>query len=169
MHKTTFEYQLFAFLRLTCIMRFLIHHLKILSRTYYPWPADKQCENFTTVFSKGQMLPAVALASNPNSGNTWLRYLIEGITGIFTGSFYGDIDLSRKGNCGLYVIHWRNYLASLVYVVCQGLKLFCRLLWRIYPIWLGANISHQGSWKHYKLRNHYGSNANDKWRRYTID
>ena len=86
-------------------MRFRITHIKIryLSRTYYPWPTDKQCENFTTVFSKGQMLPAVALASNPNSGNTWLRYLIEGITGIFTGSFYGDIDISRKGNSGLYV------------------------------------------------------------------
>jgi len=65
--------------------------------TYYPWPHDTQCENYTTVFSKGQPLPAVALASNPNSGNTWLRYLIEGITGIFTGSFYSDIDLSRKG------------------------------------------------------------------------
>ena len=65
--------------------------------TYYPWPNDKKCENYTTVFSKGQPLPAVSLASNPNSGNTWLRYLIEGITGIFTGSFYGDIDLSRKG------------------------------------------------------------------------
>ena len=68
-----------------------------LFRTYYPWPNDAMCENFTTVFSKGQPLPPVALASNPNSGNTWLRYLIEGITGIFTGSFYSDIDLSRKG------------------------------------------------------------------------
>ena len=96
-------------------MRFLIHHLKILSRTYYPWPANKQCENFTTVFSKGQMLPAVALASNPNSGNTWLRYLIEGITGIFTGSFYGDIDLSRKGNSGLYVNLWQDLLIFLQY------------------------------------------------------
>ena len=29
----------------------------------------------------------IALASFPASGNTWLRYMIEGMTGGFTGSF----------------------------------------------------------------------------------
>ena len=75
----------------------LIYYFFMCFRTYFPWPLDKQCQNFTTVFSNNQPLPPVALASNPNSGNTWLRYLIEGITGIFTGSFYGDLDLARKG------------------------------------------------------------------------
>ena len=34
--------------------------------------------------------PLVALASFPGSGNTWLRYLLEQATGIFTGSLYCD-------------------------------------------------------------------------------
>ena len=32
----------------------------------------------------------IALASFPRSGNTWIRYLIHGATGIFTGSFYNN-------------------------------------------------------------------------------
>ena len=39
----------------------------------------------------------VALASFPASGNTLMRYLIEGITGIFTGSFYYGRDYGPKG------------------------------------------------------------------------
>ena len=39
----------------------------------------------------------VALASFPASGNTLMRYLIEGITGIFTGSFYYGSDYGPKG------------------------------------------------------------------------
>lgn len=44
----------------------------------------------------------IALASYPGSGNTWLRYLIEGASGIFTGSIYDDIEIEMKGkktNC----------------------------------------------------------------------
>ena len=37
----------------------------------------------------------VALASFPGSGNTWLRYLIEGITGIFSGTFYFNDDYAK--------------------------------------------------------------------------
>ncbi|XP_071824619.1 sialate:O-sulfotransferase 2-like isoform X2 [Apostichopus japonicus] len=40
-------------------------------------------------------LPVVALASLPGSGNTWLRYLIERVTGIYTGSIYNDTSLYR--------------------------------------------------------------------------
>ena len=115
------------------VMKQFIHHIEIryLCRTYYPWPTDKQCENFTTVFSKGQMLPAVALASNPNSGNTWLRYLIEGITGIFTGSFYGDIDISRKGNSAFDGNQRRNLISWIISLRNLSMaKIFCRLLWR---------------------------------------
>ena len=49
---------------------------------------DEICGDLATQFSNVEKLPLVALASFPSSGNTWLRYLIEGITGIFTGSFY---------------------------------------------------------------------------------
>ena len=48
-------------------------------------------------FLRGKLIPPVALASFPNSGNTWLRYLIEGLTGIYTGSFYLDMGLTKKG------------------------------------------------------------------------
>ena len=39
----------------------------------------------------------IALTSVPGSGNTWVRYLIERTTGIFTGSVYGDRSLMRGG------------------------------------------------------------------------
>ena len=39
----------------------------------------------------------IALASYPGSGNTWLRYLIEGITGVFTGTFYFNEDYIYYG------------------------------------------------------------------------
>ena len=37
--------------------------------------------------------PVVALVSYPGSGNTWLRYLLEQVTGILTGSAYCDNEL----------------------------------------------------------------------------
>lgn len=42
----------------------------------------------------------MGLSSYPSSGNTWLRYLIEGTTGYFTGSMYNDVTLSNKGFYG---------------------------------------------------------------------
>ncbi|XP_046387268.1 WSCD family member AAEL009094-like [Ischnura elegans] len=41
--------------------------------------------------------PVVALASFPGSGNTWLRYLIQQATGVFTGSVYKDYGLLKNG------------------------------------------------------------------------
>ena len=38
--------------------------------------------------------------SHPGSGNSWLRYLLEGISGIFTGSIFDDEDLIRAGLLG---------------------------------------------------------------------
>jgi hypothetical protein len=37
-----------------------------------------------------------ALVSFPGSGNSWLRYLIESATGIFTGSIFNDKSLYRS-------------------------------------------------------------------------
>lgn len=40
---------------------------------------------------------AVALASFPGSGNTWLRYLLQQATGVYTGSVYKDYGLLKSG------------------------------------------------------------------------
>ncbi|CAH1118724.1 unnamed protein product [Phaedon cochleariae] len=39
----------------------------------------------------------IALASFPGSGNTWLRYLLQQATGLFTGSVYKDYGLLKNG------------------------------------------------------------------------
>lgn len=44
--------------------------------------------------------PTVALASTPGSGNTWLRYLLEQLTGVRTGSIYVDKALYWAGFVG---------------------------------------------------------------------
>lgn len=41
--------------------------------------------------------PVVALASFPGSGNTWVRYLLQQVTGIYTGSVYKDYGLLKNG------------------------------------------------------------------------
>ena len=38
-----------------------------------------------------------ALASFPGSGNTWVRYLLQQVSGIYTGSIYTDGVLKKKG------------------------------------------------------------------------
>ena len=45
-------------------------------------------------------LPATALASYPGSGNTWVRALLEGATGVLTGSVYVDPSLVNAGFLG---------------------------------------------------------------------
>ena len=62
-----------------------------------PWLDDHKCENFRVVFSKTKFLPLIGLASFPRSGNTWIRYLIEGATGVFTGSFYNSGCMVSQG------------------------------------------------------------------------
>ena len=41
--------------------------------------------------------PRVALASPPGSGNTWVRHLIQLVTGLQTGSTYLDDELKANG------------------------------------------------------------------------
>lgn len=45
-----------------------------------------------------------ALASFPGSGNTWLRYLLQQVTGILTGSVYNDLFLKNNGFPGRYIL-----------------------------------------------------------------
>ncbi|XP_037093669.1 WSC domain-containing protein 2-like [Pollicipes pollicipes] len=59
----------------------------LLNMTFRPWAltaTDSSCRRMATRFSAG--LRPTALVSLPSSGNTWLRQLIEGATGVFTGS-----------------------------------------------------------------------------------
>jgi hypothetical protein len=55
------------------------------------------CEYFGSSHMILQCRPPVALASYPGSGNTWLRYLIEGAGGVFTGSRYKDLQIQMFG------------------------------------------------------------------------
>ena len=48
--------------------------------------------------------PVTALVSFPGSGNTWMRYLIEQATGVFTGSVYCDR--------GLKVVHPGEHIVT---------------------------------------------------------
>ena len=69
-----------------------------LKRPYIqPWKQSRSgiCRNFTTRFAKPSSLPIYPLASYPGSGNTWVRYLIEGLTGVFTGDIYQDKRLNH--------------------------------------------------------------------------
>ena len=53
-----------------------------------PWPDDPGCSEFRIGFVEAGTVPFVLLASHEGSGNTWMRYLVEGMTGVFTGDSY---------------------------------------------------------------------------------
>ena len=58
---------------------------------------------YPPLFSRHMMphcRPPTALASYPGSGNTWVRYLIESSSGIFTGSRYKDLEIQMYGLYG---------------------------------------------------------------------
>ncbi|KAJ8044698.1 WSC domain-containing protein 2 [Holothuria leucospilota] len=62
--------------------------------------ANRSICDVNTQFMPAGSMPLVALVSAPGSGNTWLRYLIEKATGIYTGSVYNDKALLRGGFLG---------------------------------------------------------------------
>jgi hypothetical protein len=65
-----------------------------------PWPKDPRCSRFRTHFAKRKTFKPRALVSFPGSGNSWLRYLIEGSTGFFTGSVFNDSKIFASGLLG---------------------------------------------------------------------
>ncbi|XP_042890033.1 WSC domain-containing protein 1-like [Penaeus japonicus] len=69
-------------------------------RAWRPWGdlGVSGCGRYETRFGRG--LPRVPLLSFPCSGNTWLRYLLEGASGVFTGSEFADEELLRAGFLG---------------------------------------------------------------------
>ncbi|XP_076033724.1 uncharacterized protein LOC143020815 [Oratosquilla oratoria] len=69
--------------------------------SYFPWRnAEDGCRNFATRSLVSGSGPRVPLSSFPGGGNTWLRYLVEAATGVFTGSIYHDEALAVKGMWG---------------------------------------------------------------------
>lgn len=64
------------------------------------WQNDKKCEKYTTRFAAAHNLRVRALVSYPGSGNTWVRYLIEAASGVYTGSVYRDPSIERAGHWG---------------------------------------------------------------------
>ncbi len=68
---------------------------------------------------------AVALVSFPGSGNTWIRGLLEELTGVCTGAVYCDISLRAEGFSGEFV------RSGSVLVVKTH---------RHSPIWTGTNL-----------------------------
>ncbi|XP_076054159.1 uncharacterized protein LOC143032858 isoform X3 [Oratosquilla oratoria] len=78
--------------------------LKVVSDVDRPrhemWPRSLECSRLFVTFARRRTLPRTALASFPGSGNTWLRYLIQGATGLFTGSEYNDRQLASRGFYG---------------------------------------------------------------------
>lgn len=60
---------------------------------------DRRCGR-RRFLRRGELSRKVGLISFPGSGNTWIRYLIEAATGIYTGSAYDDVDLQGGGFMG---------------------------------------------------------------------
>ncbi|XP_046352586.2 WSCD family member GA21586-like [Haliotis rufescens] len=63
--------------------------------------ASDTCPTATRFLDRPMRL--TVLASYPGSGNTWLRYLIERMTGYATGSNWSDKQLLEKGFIGEFV------------------------------------------------------------------
>ena len=55
-------------------------------------------------FMNGTSRQPIALASFPGSGNTWVRGLLQQVTGFCTGSLYCDADLRRHGFVGENIV-----------------------------------------------------------------
>nr|XP_053642331.1 uncharacterized protein LOC128695628 [Cherax quadricarinatus] len=75
-------------------------HLDYGRPQHEPWAGKTGCMGLRVGFARRRTLPRTALASFPGSGNTWLRYLIQSATGLFTGSVYIDRELAAKGFYG---------------------------------------------------------------------
>ena len=74
--------------------------VNISGPSHQPWPGRPGCSQWRTRFAARDSLPPTALVSFPGSGNTWLRFLIEATTGVFTGSVFNDPAIARAGYLG---------------------------------------------------------------------
>jgi len=74
--------------------------INLTAPMYFPWPKDESCQHFSVRFANNYTFRPRALVSYPGSGNSWLRYLLDGCTGVFTGSVFLDRSLSAAGLLG---------------------------------------------------------------------
>ena len=56
------------------------------------WGDDPNCTKFDVTLLEEKSVESRALVSFPGSGNTWLRMLLMGITGVYINSVYGGDD-----------------------------------------------------------------------------
>ncbi|KAK2828876.1 hypothetical protein Q5P01_019910 [Channa striata] len=64
-------------------------------QVYHTPVLDSRCKE--RMFLPHRSSSLVALSSFPGAGNTWVRHLIELVTGYYTGSFYFDGSLYNRG------------------------------------------------------------------------
>ena len=64
--------------------------IDVLMKYYRPWSNDPLCRDILIQFIPKCNEPPIALLSYPESGNTYVRGIIERLTGYFTGSVYED-------------------------------------------------------------------------------
>ena len=70
---------------------------QILDLQLEPWPDDPSCRQYKVQFNRNRNRSQIPLASYPESGSTWLRPIIQHLTGYFTGSVYADKALFMQG------------------------------------------------------------------------
>ncbi|XP_047470071.1 WSC domain-containing protein 1-like [Penaeus chinensis] len=81
------------------------------SRRLWPNDDDEFCSRMEVRFAVG--MTSSILHSFPRSGNTWMRYLIEAASGVFTGSCYNDKTLIRSGFKGERdSIYWKTTIVT---------------------------------------------------------
>ena len=91
------------------------------------WPNISGCEQFVTKFAKRGTLARRALASYPGSGNTWLRFLIEGATGIYTGSVYmapGIVEAGHQGEGRPFddgSTIFKRHILGIIHLTCRSI------------------------------------------------
>ena len=68
------------------------------------WGDDPNCTKFDVTLLEEKSAETRALVSFPGSGNTWLRMLLMGITGVYINSVYGGDDalFESKGSLLVY-------------------------------------------------------------------
>ncbi|XP_047469980.1 WSC domain-containing protein 1-like [Penaeus chinensis] len=77
------------------------------------WPDDEEgnCSRMDVRFAVG--MTSSILHSFPRSGNTWVRYLLEAASGVFTSSVYSDRTLVAAGYLGeRHKLGWGTTLAT---------------------------------------------------------
>ncbi len=68
------------------------------------WSNDTFCNQFTVHLLEESLLPR-ALVSFPGSGNTWLRMLLMGVTGLYVDTIYpGDEFFISKGKIRIIIL-----------------------------------------------------------------